>query len=261
MSAIASHNQSKKARNDGEHFSIPGTLVISNMAMRTRLLLRCSWWNRQESVDDCATTCRRFLIRLRKLYPRFDKWINVWDNERVGLSQTSLTRILAARVNRTDFGNEIIVELGFTLSMYLPDGTTLRIHCGCYGVGSRNSVIFATNIDHPKKALKFSLDIMRLFVDSFCPDCGDVYPNDLLHVLKRPDGAEVLAGWITYLSNQVEFTGKIPANVTVEELAEGQGRLLSFSQRFIDESDADGVKMVQKLMKTLAKAKLRTMVE
>ncbi len=202
--------------------------------------LRFSWGPRKEALDQCADQLRRFLIDIGAVDPAFVAWQNVRRvGDKIHFPPTSeqLRRLLAEGVNRKDIGNEIMPDLGFSVSLLADeDGTpmTLGVHCGVYSPWNRNvcSIVFPAEGEVADRVLQASVLVLlaKLVVRNWKPDYGVITSHQCSKLIS-PKSFETEAGWITYLSPKSQNLTSIPAPAVIERLDHGQ-LIISTNQRF-----------------------------
>jgi hypothetical protein len=171
-----------------------------------RTLVAVYWGARRETLDACAQrTLRHFealagvsehLGRWHKLgrrKPSTDRPVDVTSGEVV-------TDLLAAGVNRTDIGREVIPELGWSMSLWNGDAggwsASVRIHCGLYSRvrGLSNAAYVSVNDDAGSAFSTADAEaLLARWVQIWTPDRG---------VVERSDGAEPAVELAVYAASR-----------------------------------------------------------
>jgi hypothetical protein len=118
--------------------------------MRRIVHLDAFWRTRRESVEDCAARAVRFLEGLGKIDASLATW--GWTDyehgaefRRLPIARDALRERLGQGRNRTDLGNHVIEDLGFSLELsdrFDADRIRIKIRCGIFATLIPNSVRF-----------------------------------------------------------------------------------------------------------------------
>ena len=130
-------------------------------------------------------------------------------------------------VSRRDDNNQVMPELGFSVSM-IPQGTVsgfvLRIHCGCYSPWAPNCCSLA----FPREGeivdrLIWESNLVRLaktIVQNWHPEYGVITSHQCSDLLS-PTSFEQEVGWITYLPKQFGEIPPLSNYIKIEEAGDG----------------------------------------
>jgi hypothetical protein len=115
----------------------------------TSMFLGVYWKRRQETRERAARRVARWLEALGASSDELASWyLTTWSKKPVRKRALVIDADAIAKhldVNRTDFGNEPIPDLGYSLSIWNGSDAGLLIHIGCYAPRLGNSV--ALSID------------------------------------------------------------------------------------------------------------------
>lgn len=182
----------------------------------------CYWGDRQASSSTTAATLATLFTELARLDPMLSSWFETGTSaapdQPVRTDPATLTSLLEAGVNRTDFGDEAISRLGYSFDLWngAPEdqassfGGTIGVHAGKPDIV--NNVVLnlpATNI--PNAAL------FTLLVKAWDPQWATWTTRSLRRVQGR-DFREVV-GRSTYLRSSVPDDA--PGGVQTRRLANG----------------------------------------
>ena len=216
--------------------------------------LRFSWGPRKEALEQCADRLRRFLVDIGAVDPTFTAWRNgrrAGENIHFPPNMEQLQRLLAEGVNRKDIGNEIMPDLGFSVSLLAAEddtAMTLGMHCGVYSHWNRNvcSIVFPTDGKVADRILQTSVltAIAKAVVRNWEPEYG-VITSHHCSKLTSPKSFETEAGWVTYLSPNSPKLPAIPKPAMVESVDHGE-LVISTNDRF-SSGNPEHVKTVQRL--------------
>lgn len=171
--------------------------------------LNCYWGVREESLDSCANRLTEFLKKLKQIDDLFARLVPTatrrWRN---GKSlDDDVKECLAAGVSYTDVGHELMRDLGFTLSMHVPDDEetmTVWIACGCFSPWVRNvcSIDLPTKGKAAKRLLQVEplVRIMGAAARHWEPDRGRVGWTVVDPVVPNVPVTSRDFDWMTYFS-------------------------------------------------------------
>jgi len=195
-----------------------------------RLYLKSRWTARKESVDKCVLRALGCLERLANCDEVFmPPWFkcgrsfNDAKQNKIELTFDSFRELFIEGCTRSDFCNEVIDEMGFTVGRLWNgvDGqaaTHVSMTCGAY---PSPEVLSAANdfcIEYPigghalERLLKPDIyyKIMEIVVTSFDPDWARI-SSDKLHGEVYPGTYHGQAvGWLTYISDRYGSMPELP---------------------------------------------------
>ena len=195
------------------------------------------WRPRLEPLQECADRATLFFSELRRLDEAFDGWYEQ------GLSRSAAVRSpvridfqsvvakLAAGRNRTDFGDEVIEELGYTMSLWngQKEAVSVSLSCGRLpgpysgwnAVVLNLSSVVGVRIANSSAATA----ILRLLIESWSPEWATWSTAKWRFEQGWRTGR--VAGWMTYVETVGEGA-RLPKGVRAEPL--GSGLLLTVAQ-------------------------------
>ncbi len=189
------------------------------------------WGVRRESAGECAHRARVLFECLAQCDPLFARWLKRGQSRKAALKheiephEASLRKLLLAGRNRTDFGGEVIDELGFRLSLWNDGGSDeesvgLTISCGTYApIPGVNSCVI--NLPYQGAAAERILRVpvlvavMNCIVSTWEPDWGVVISNTYLNTTPSALDNRPHMGWMVYLSRQRGVIPPLPPPVQV----------------------------------------------
>jgi len=153
------------------------------------------WSKRAETREEAALRLVVLLRALAESSADFSRWYSKGRSKAAALRNELSIDVLsiAHRLseNRTDVGNNVIVELGFSVGVWNGDRASLSATIGCYAERVGNAVVLrseTTNIDEWRK-------VLRHLVDAFEPDDALVACTERV----ASSGAEPAdVAWLTY---------------------------------------------------------------
>lgn len=229
--------------------------------MAEAFYLGAYWGDRKEDVESCSIQLSEFLLRLAGVH----EWLSGWyrrgrgelESRLVGTSPGVLRESLLAGRNRTDAGNKVIADLGYSVSWWNENRSapvSLSVQCGLHAgvAGLLNSVV----LDFPEPDEGSGLELYRpglflaalnVVVEAWNPDWAVVTPRSLRNAQDYGD-REPFIGWMTYFSAPRRIPEGLPSGVTRERLP--SGTVLCLSQ----EVDVAPLETALALRKSLTRA-------
>ena len=203
------------------------------------------WGARPESLDECARRTTAFLSRIRGLDEAFERWFDKGLSRRsagrreLAVRLPSVSAMLAAGRNRTDFGDSAIHELGYTLSVWngCDDSVSMSVLCGMYAsvpnISNAAVLHLSSAVSARLTSSPAARTMMELLIDVWSPEWATWSTRRWRTDQGWTKGR--VAGWMTYVDSV--FAGRrIPDGVTAEAI--GGGTLLSVAPAVHDVSMA-----------------------
>lgn len=182
----------------------------------------CYWGDRQQSLPATAATLATALTALGDLNPMFSTWFETGTSASldtpIQTDNTTLTSLLEAGVNRTDFGDDALPRLGYSFDLW--NGATddhassfsgtVGVHAGKPSIVN-NVVLTLPGAYSPDAAL------FELMVDAWDPEWATWASRSL----RRAQGRDFrqVVGWSTYVRSSIP--DDTPAGVRTRRLANG----------------------------------------
>ena len=203
------------------------------------------WGVREESIEECADRLLRFFQRLTTRSPLLSSWHETgWSREealrlKVDTSdRTALLALLDEGRNRTDFGNEVIEDLGFHVRLWngLDDERSvgLDIQCGmyCEGVGFNHVFLELPvqlgDLAYTESMVPLGVDV----IECWEPEYGFVASEEAMDQ-RGFYGAQTFApflDWILYLAGLEASPEEVPEGVRVHSVPR-KGCILVLAER------------------------------
>ncbi|BBZ06858.1 hypothetical protein MDOR_10270 [Mycolicibacterium doricum] len=209
------------------------------------------WGPRPEGIESCARRLSGFLKALADIDALLTEWRNKGKTKRqaesasvVTTNYDDLVERLLAGVNRRDDNQQVIGELGSTVSWWnaAPSraAATLSIGCGAEAPNISNWVVLNLPDSREHKTLyepATAKQLVKTIIKHFEPDWAVFTNNGLVDRQREPnrqtdDGRVILgqlngrpAGWANYTKNvsaaQVDHLNALPPSTTVEPAESG----------------------------------------
>lgn len=197
---------------------------------------RFLWEAREEDIDTCADRLSSCLTDLSSIDPLFLAWRNPEKprtHYRVPLQRRQLVRLLQNGVNRRDDNQEIIPELGFSVTLLpekLASGFRFSICCGGYSpwVNNTCSIRFSNEGEVTDRLLQIPklVQFAKTIIRNWQPEHGVITSHQCSDLLSPPSFDKEV-GWVTYLSERYGKIPPMPPAVEVEKLENGHLVILS----------------------------------
>lgn len=218
-------------------------------------VLGAYWGPRRESVDACAMRLSRCLRELGSAHEVLASWYRKGTGRAarqkppVATDVESLRDLLLAGRNRTDFGREVIEELGFSVDLWNrnPVEVGLGIHCGSHTTvaGIMNSFVLDLPKPDASSAPLFSRDVAGGLVRTaaWCwePDWA-VLTTSSLRERQAAGPREPSVGWVTYLRDPRPIPNTLPTGVIAERLNGGTLLLVGGSAEDVPVDTVDSLR-------------------
>lgn len=217
------------------------------MTKELRFRACVQWGSRPESPEELALRTRQLVLRLGDITPHLASWF-VWITERdvqpVDFTLASLTKAIADKVSRDDFGNASPIG-GYSFWAvnndkpgFRPLGLRLMLHGGG---PSRNFVHLDTDpfVTPDPSIVTYAIfkDALLAMSETFEPVWGWAYPTDLIdlwpEVPRSRIGPVLRLAWITYLSPQLARLISPPASAIVERRPDGGLLMAATKETFV----------------------------
>ena len=243
--------------------------------------VRCGWTHRKESLEECTDKSWEFLKEYLAIvpYPMVPFYAYKFKGKQDNLDRDFVYQALKKGVNRQDMPpRPVIPELGYSLSLHTkqPNSNDIRIHCGCYGEYTWNSVMIAFPFENEETRLFYQKEFLRktfelvihiwnphygVIMNSALGDATDQYDNKIIQVddiseLDDDDDQlddekiELHVGWLTYLSSIYGELPKLPDWADVTKI-EGRGTIISATEHLANSQNQDDVLKVSELLAIL----------
>lgn len=197
------------------------------------MFLGAYWGDRPEGVDDCARRLVSCLTGLASIHGALGRWYPRGKAKAgaVEADPAGLRSLLLAGRNRRDMGNDVIEDLGFSVSLWNRDKSmpsVLSAHCGSYArtEGIVNTCVLdlppIESDDDPVMELLEpgrASAMMRAVVEAWSPDWAALTP-DTFQVAQSPPPRAPYLGWMTYLASGRTLPAQIEG-AEVEHLCAG----------------------------------------
>jgi hypothetical protein len=189
------------------------------------------WGVRQERLEQCTQRTMSLLAGLAQIHPLFSRWdrIEQADEDDEGenttvqplnVTEPALQELLRSGQNYTDFGHQVMPELGFHFSITAQDQeeVSLRVTCGAYapqpGINSCVLTLPATGPTTDQiLQTPTLLAILRVMVSAWQPDWGVVTSDDYQNLIPFPASNAPRMGWLVYLSQACGPLPQLPFQV------------------------------------------------
>lgn len=195
-------------------------------------LVRVYWGDRNESVEDCADRISNLMVCLAGCHEQLTDWKeSVSPGHRGPIpvikprDRDTLVEILLRGRNRTDFGGDVMPELGYVVQFFTepgPSGFGLLARVGAHGAGGRRIAANEVMIDLPWHAEAVSMGLLNpefmeatlsCLVRVFTPMWGMAYSIHWTRGYIQP----LSVGWLTYLPTSTSSLPPLPAGTQIME--------------------------------------------
>jgi hypothetical protein len=234
--------------------------------------IRVFWGNRPESADICAAKMLAFLACLERCHSAFRRWRSLLGSAIVTpQTDPSIMRaIMLNGRNYTDFGHEVIEELGFSSILWTAGtqraGESVVVSFALGSYGADEDVPDLSNncfIDLPKneraaaRFLKPALlrALLACAVQVWAPLWGVVQSNLYLYRISPRPAATPEVGWMTYLRVAPEAVPPLPPPARVELFGPDASLIVLTDERF-SARNPDHVALADRVRETLDRAGL-----
>lgn len=227
------------------------------------------WGVRKEDVDVCTRRAVSFFEQLARCDPIFSRWFRLGRSRKEALrrevkpDQETLRRLFLKGRHYTDFGHELMAELGFSIGLWNggSDKESVSIFIGCGGYTpfvSNSCEISGLESDSPAASRLLQVStltmIMECMIINWEPDWGRV--NSLAHFAITPSERKPKVGWITYLRESGEKIPPLPFPVSVKPIGM-LGSLIILTEERFTASNPKHVELAATVSEILDQAGLR----
>ena len=202
------------------------------------------WGIREETVETCAARASAMFNHLAECDPIFQRWFMLGRSRKEALKHEVKTDVKTMQAlllkgrNRTDFGRQVIPELGFSFYAWNggeddQDGVGINFVCGCYAHRVANyCLIRLPSGEYSRERvmrIPVLIDIMKRMVTIWEADWGVVNSSNYTDIAPRKSPKAPIISWITYLSEDRGILPPLPAPVRVEGV-EGHGTIITLTE-------------------------------
>ena len=201
-----------------------------------RFVLGAYWGPREESLEACTARLFDCLQGLAQVSPVLDGWYRkgaskaAASREPVGRSLEQLEKLLDSGRQRTDFGGDIMADLGFSAALWNRQSARAAawsVSCGAFpppGVGVSNVFV----VDWPERApgltverdLSVAKAAMRVVVQAWEPDWA-TWTTHAMRELQQASARHPVLGLLTYFGPR-RMLPQLGPDVVAEPLGGGQ---------------------------------------
>ncbi len=226
------------------------------------------WGPRKEPAAECGRRAELFFHMLARCHSTFGQWYRrgrgaprELPGHPVQPVMTEWEQLFSRGRNRTDFGKQVIEDLGFREQVWnsKKDPTYLRFHCGAYapGGGPNNCLLYPPR-EEPMRGQILSMPVLSGVLTSMAsawdPDFAIASSTDMVCLIEKR-GWEVRVGWLTYLSCRLGRLPPLPAPVRIEPVGT-LGWLLVLSEQPMTASNPEHVAFTARVRELLDRAGL-----
>lgn len=212
------------------------------MRVMERSYIGCYWGDRQESATEAASRLQATLDGIRDVSPALTDWFEKGDSAQsralVPTDVEGLTRLVEQGAHRTDFGGEVMNDLGFRVGLWNGQSeesassltTTVGLHAADPDLS--NHVLLRL-----PGGQGFSATLIDRLVEIWEPD----WATWTTRSLRRAQGQAFResVGWITYFRSA--DLAEPPAGVVARPMA--GGTTVTFDKPFADVTPEDAVQV------------------
>ena len=206
------------------------------------------WWDRKESVEQCANRVLRCLRDMGQCDPALARWFRKGRSRKealqreVQITYDTVKELLLHGRNRRDIGAEVIEDLGFNIGLWNGGDDCQSVGFGvtCGGYAGNPAIWNRCVVDLPsegppqERLLKVEslLCLMRAVVTNFDPSWAIVLPDSLRSRIEfLPD--KPTPGWLFYAANRLWPSPRLPESVHVFNVS-GLGNIIVVSEEPLD---------------------------
>jgi hypothetical protein len=202
------------------------------------------WGIREEDVRTCAAKASAMFHHLAGCDPIFQRWFTLGRSRKEALKheiQTdpeTLQGLLLKGRNRTDFGHQVIPELGYSFYAWNggkddEDAVACNFTCGCYAPQIVNNCLIRLPSGENSRArvmqIPVLVDVLKGIVTNWEVDWGVVTSSQYTQRASRKDHTAPFVGWITYLSQERGIIPPLPVPTQHEEI-KGHGNVIILTE-------------------------------
>ena len=199
------------------------------------------WGARKEDPASCARRFARTIDRLKRVDAGLGRWAAVGRNRRpIAMDVESLAALLHGGVNPTDFGGEVISDIGFraVLVSEAEPAVGLSVKCGGWSPWLPNTFILDLLPGHLLEPA-IARALLEAAVEEWEADSGLVATASLLDVTQPREVGRARIGWLSYLRG-LDASTELPG-ATVEPLADGALITLAPTAEEVDRKRVESV--------------------
>jgi hypothetical protein len=189
-------------------------ILLEREEMAGSFFVAAYWGARRESETECAARLEACLNKLADVHPAFSGWYKkgatrkAATQEPVDTSFEALVALLLSGRNKTDFGSEVIDDLGFGVSLWNrgSNPSAFRVKCGSFADNPslKNYFFLELPADTVDTAALYERPcaekLLETLVESWDPDWA-TWCSDLLRSGQNTGSTAPVFGWLTYISN------------------------------------------------------------
>ncbi|MGO4339998.1 Imm52 family immunity protein [Labrys sp. KB_33_2] len=170
------------------------------------------WPARKESLDECTMRTAEFISKIVKVRSQFSCWYKLGRTRKQALEQPVdignikiIRNLLAAGRNRRDIDQEVIDELGYSLSVWNggdrdENESNLSITCGVYSNFNRNSVLLKFQADlHAEEGDKEGLMLLTALAESWEPEWAGLMSRPAMRDRDFGASSSPFVDWMVYV--------------------------------------------------------------
>ncbi|MBN8229994.1 immunity 52 family protein [Corallococcus macrosporus] len=227
------------------------------------------WGPRKESPEECARRTASFLNRLAECDPFLAHWYKPARSRKDARTHSLmppdmplLAEMFRRGVNR-ERGGPVFEDLGF--SFWFDNGGTsrdcaaLRIRCGGYAEAHSNSCFLSLPNQGPNAERIFTASVLAEVVRSMAlawePEWVAAMSRMHRELDDKDGNADILLGWVTYLSRHRGTVPPLPAPVRIEPVGD-QGTLIILTPERFTVSNPEHIALARRVRELLARAGL-----
>jgi hypothetical protein len=236
--------------------------------MRERYYVGAYWGPRKETALECGRRAELYFHMLARCDPSFAQWYRAghgFPRELPGYplhpEMKELERLFLQGRNRTDFGKNVIEDLGFLITTWnaKKDFTLLSLSCGKYSPwGGPNSCLLDPSSDSTvrERLLRAPVlaEVLTATATAWDPDFAIASSTEMVRLIQKRKG-EVRVGWLTYLSRRLGTLPPLPAPVRIEPVG-ALGWLLVLAPEPMSASNPEHVAFTARIRELLDRAGL-----
>lgn len=205
------------------------------------------WGNREEDVRTCAVRASAMFHHLAGCDPIFQRWFTLGRSQKEALKHevqtdpVTLQGLLVKGRNRTDFGHQVIPELGYSFYAWNGckddvDAVNINFTCGCYAQRIVNHCLIRLPSGENSKAriiqIPVLVDVLKGMVTNWEADWGVVTSSQHTQKASRKDHTAPFVGWVTYLSQERGVIPSLPEPTYLREIEDHGTVIILTEERF-----------------------------
>jgi len=236
--------------------------------MQERYYVGAYWGARKETALECARRAELLFHMLARCDPSFAQWYRAGrgsprelPGHPVRPEVKDLEALFLSGGNRTDLGENIIEDLGFSKILWnaKKGATDIHLHCGEYSPwGSGNVCLLypPTEGTVQERLLRVPVlvEVLTCMATAWDPDFAVATSSEMVDLIEKRK-REVRVGWLTYLSRRLGTVPPLPAPVRIEPVG-SLGWLLVLSPERMTADDPEHVALTARVRELLDRAGL-----